>query len=318
MAETTMKAAVIAAPGKLEVQRVPVPRPGPGQVRIRVEGCGVCGSDMALFEGRPWFEYPREPGAPGHEGFGVIDALGPGVTGWRVGDRVTGLFGRYAEYDVAPAEHLIAMPEGVPTFLGEPLACAVNAFRRSDVRAGQTVAVVGTGFLGALLVGLASEAGATVIGVSRRGASLKAAESMGAKHLVEMDEPWKVVQEVERITGGALCDRVLEVTGKEKPLDLAGKLTKVRGRLVIAGYHQEHRNVDMQLWNWRGLDVVNAHERDPMVYLDGMREAARLVASGRLRVDGLLTHTFPLDDAQRAFETMRDRPDGFLKAVVRP
>jgi threonine dehydrogenase-like Zn-dependent dehydrogenase len=112
---------------------------------------------------------------------------------------------------------------------------------------------------------------------------------------------------------------VIEVAGKQESLDLAGALTRVRGRLVIAGFHQDGpRQVDMQLWNWRGLDVINAHERDPAMYVQGVREAAEAVATGRLDPSPLYTHRFPLDRIGDAFATAGERPDGFLKALVHP
>jgi threonine dehydrogenase-like Zn-dependent dehydrogenase len=95
-------------------------------------------------------------------------------------------------------------------------------------------------------------------------------------------------------------------------------LTRVRGTLVIAGFHQDgRRSVDMQLWNWRGLDVVNAHERDAAVYVDGVRAAAEAVAAGVLDPSRLYTHEFPLAGLGDALATASERPDGFLKAVVR-
>ncbi|HEX6015165.1 MAG TPA: hypothetical protein VFY87_25875, partial [Geminicoccaceae bacterium] len=111
----------------------------------------------------------------------------------------------------------------------------------------------------------------------------------------------------------------VEAVGKQGPLDLATELTRERGRLIVAGYHQDGpRQVNMQLWNWRGLDVVNAHERDPKIYVQGIREAVDAVASGRLDPGRLYTHTFPLDGLGAALDATRDRPDGFLKALVIP
>jgi threonine dehydrogenase-like Zn-dependent dehydrogenase len=122
---------------------------------------------------------------------------------------------------------------------------------------------------------------------------------------------------VRELTGGHFCDRVVEATGKQWPLDLSAELTRERGTLVVAGYHQDGpRQVNMQLWNWRGLDVINAHERDPAVYLDGMRAAVDLVASGRLDPAPLYTHTYSLDQLGDALDATRDRPDGFLKALI--
>jgi threonine dehydrogenase-like Zn-dependent dehydrogenase len=114
-----------------------------------------------------------------------------------------------------------------------------------------------------------------------------------------------------------MCDVVIEAVGKQWPLDLAAELTRERGTLVIAGYHQDGpRQVNMQLWNWRGLDVTNAHERDPHIYVQGMRAAVEAVASGRLDPTPLFTHSFPLERLDEALDATRDRPEGFVKAVV--
>jgi len=315
-----MRAARIAAPETVEIADVPTPDPGPGQVLVQIEGCGVCGSDVPVWQGRPWFDYPRDAGAPGHEGWGRVAALGEGANGVAVGDRVAAMaFASDAEYDVADANAVVRLQDeldGKP-FPGEALGCTINVARRSDLRGGSTVAVVGAGFLGALLVQIASRAGARVIAISRRPYAREVASTMGADEVLPLDDD--ALARVDELTDGELCDRVLEVTGKQEPLDLAAKLTRVRGRLVIAGFHQDGpRQVDMQMWNWRGLDVINAHERDPAVYVRGMREAAEAVASGRLDPSPLYTHEFPLDRIGEAFATASERPEGFLKAVVRP
>lgn len=309
-------AAVIREPGSAELVDGPVPEPGPGEVRLRLEGSGVCGSDLPVWAGRPWFEYPRPAGAPGHEGWGVVDAVGEGVEGLAEGERMAGLTYRaYAEYDLGRAEDLVPLPDGVEHFPGEALGCAVNVLRRSGIEAGDTVAVVGAGFLGCVIAQLAAGAGARVIAVSRRRSALETAAAMGAAETIALEEP--VVERVEELTGGELCDVVVEAAGVQETLDLCGPLTRTRGRLVIAGFHQDgSRQVDMRLWNWRGLDVVNAHERDPRVYVEGIREAAAAVSGGRLDPTPLYTHRFGLDEVDRALETATERPDGFMKALV--
>ena len=319
-ASATMRAAVLAAPGIVAVAERPLPEPGPGEVRVALAGSGVCASNLPLWEGRDWFTYPTAPGAPGHEGWGVVDALGAGVTGLAVGQRVAALsHAAYATHDLAPAAQLVPLPaalDGQP-FPGEPLGCAFNILARSDVRPGQDVAVVGVGFLGALLCRLAADAGARVIAVSRRPFSLDVARQFGAHATVAMDDHGRILERVKALTGGRMCERVIECVGLQWPLDLAGELTAERGRLVIAGFHQDGpRQVDMFLWNWRGLDVVNAHERDPMAYVAGMREAVDAVAAGRLDPTPLYTHRYDLARLGEAFEATRTRPDGFLKALV--
>jgi len=315
-----MQACVISAPQQAVLQDAARPEPGPGQVLLRLEGSGVCASSVPTWEGREWFEYPQAPGAPGHEGWGRVAALGEGVTGLQVGQRVAALTYRaHAEYDVADAAAVVPLPaalegKAVP---GEPLGCTVNIFRRSEIRAGQTVAIVGIGFLGALLTQLAVDAGARVIALSRRPYSLDFAKACGAQHTIVMDDHWRVIEEVKRLTGEQWCERVIECTGLEWPLQLASELTAIRGRLVIAGYHQDGmRQVNVQLWNWRGIDVVNAHERDPKQYVEGMREAVALMERGVLDPEPLYTHRLPLDRLGEALELTRTRPDGFMKALV--
>jgi threonine dehydrogenase-like Zn-dependent dehydrogenase len=316
----SMRAAIIAAPGQVRISAVARPEPGPGQVRLRLEGSGVCASNLTPWSGPDWMTFPTEPGALGHEGWGVVDALGEEVEGLSIGDRVAALSYRaYAEYDVADADAVVRLPDALAgrPFPGEPLGCAMNIFRRSEIAAGQTVAIVGIGFLGAILTRLASDAGARVIAISRRAFSLEVARAMGASETIAMHDHGAIIGQVKEMTGSVFCDRVIEAVGKQWPLDLAAELTRERGRLIVAGYHQDGpRQVNMWLWNWRGLDVINAHERDRKVYVRGIREAVDAVASGRFDPGPLYTHRFPLERLDEALNATRDRPDGFLKALV--
>ncbi len=316
----TMQAAVIVAPGEVQVQDVPLPEPAKGEVRIKLEGSGVCASNIPVWKGREWFSYPVPAGNPGHEGWGVIDAVGPGVVALRKGDRVACLsYNAYAEYDIARQEDVVVLPSSFAKkpFPGEPLGCAMNIFNRSDIRRGQTVAIVGAGFLGALLIQLAKSAGAHVIAVSQREFSLETAKRCGAEHLVQMDDHYKIIEKVKELTKGKFCDRVIEVTGKEWPLNLSIELTAERGRLVVAGFHQDGmRQVNMQLLNWRGIDMVNAHERDPKQYIKGIRDAITAIQKGFMNPFPLFTHTFTLEDAAQALNMLKERPDGFIKALI--
>jgi len=225
----------------------------------------------------------------------------------------------YAQYDVAPADAIVRLPEKLDQvpFPAEPLGCAINIFRRCEIRAGQTVAIIGIGFLGALLTQLASRAGARVIAISRRQFALEMARQMGAAERLSLGEQPSVIDLVRRLTNGKFCPVVIEAAGKQSALDLAAELTAERGRLVIAGYHQDGpRQINLQLWNWRGLDVINAHERDPQIHLRGMREAVDAVASGRLNPTPLYTNRYPLSRLADALTATRERPDGFMKALI--
>jgi len=318
----TLRAAVVTGPRQTVMAEVAIPEPGPGEVRVRIEGCGVCASNVVPWEGPEWMRFPTEPGGLGHESWGVVDAVGAGVEGLAPGNRVVTLSQHaYAEYDLAEVESVVRLPaalDGKP-FPGEPLGCAMNILARSEIEPGQTVAIVGIGFLGALLTRLATDAGARVIAIARRPFALGIARAMGAAETVAMDDHWRIIEAVKALTDGRLCARVIEATGKQWPLDLAAELTAERGRLVIAGYHQDGpRQVNMQQWNWRGLDVINAHERDPARYVQGMRAAVAAVAEGRLDPAPLYTHSYPLARLDEALAATRDRPEGFMKAFVVP
>lgn len=322
MTKPLMKAAVIAAPRTIRIEDVPRPEPTAAQVLVKIEGCGLCGSNLPTWQGREWFQYPMPPGRPGHEGWGVIEAVGREVRGLERGERVAFLSDRaFAEYDVADASSVVRIPpslagEPVPA---EPLGCGMNVFRRSRIEAGQTVAIIGIGFIGAVVTRLAANAGARVIAIARRPFALEIASTAGAQELVAMDDHHRIIERVKDLTHGRFCDRVVEATGEQWPLDLAGELTREGGRLMIAGYHQDGpRRVNMQLWNWRGLDVINAHERDPKVSVEGAQLAVDAVAAGRLDPSPLYTHRLPMHDLARAFELLETRPNGFLKALVLP
>src|SRR5437764_983693 len=142
----TMRAAILLGPGRVQVRTVQRPSPAAGQVRLRLQGCGVCASNLAPWSGPEWMRFPTEPGALGHEGWGVVDAVGDGVHIVSVGDRVAALsYNSYAEYDLAAADAVVRLPASLADrpFPGELLGCAMNIFRRSDIAAGQTVAIVG-------------------------------------------------------------------------------------------------------------------------------------------------------------------------------
>jgi threonine dehydrogenase-like Zn-dependent dehydrogenase len=314
------RAAVFLGDNRARTIDTLVPAPGADEIRVRLEGCGVCASNLPVWEGRSWFQYPTDAGAPGHEGWGTVDALGETVTGFEIGDRVAFLSqNAYAQYDIAGAIGTVKLPASTAgrPFPGEPLGCVMNIFSRSDIRAGQSVAVVGIGFIGAALTSLAVRAGARVIALSRRAFALETARRLGAHHCIELRDAEHAVREFGRIHGEHGCERVIEAIGSQEGLDVASAIAGVRARLVIAGYHQDGaRRVDLQRWNWRGLDIVNAHERDPVQYRRGMQEAVERVTSGSFDPASLITHHFPLEEIAGAFDVLARRPDGFLKAWI--
>lgn len=328
MVATAMR---LSAPRRFEPVETVLDEPGEGEVTVRVAGCGVCASNVPPWEGRPWFTYPLPPGAPGHEGWGDVIGIGQRAGDLAVGDRVAFLHEHaFATHVVVPAKRCVRLPRGAggaggqglggaggAVFPAEPLACAMNVAARAEMSAGQIVAVVGVGFLGNLMIRLAAAGGARVMAVARRGSSLEQARAAGAAAAVLVSSPEEGVRAVKEAFDGQLCDCVIECAGSQAGLDVASKLVRVRGRLVIAGYHQDGpRQVDMQSWNWRGIDVINAHEREETIYLRGMRQAVRAVEQGVIDPGPLCTHRFSLSELNEALEMASARPDGFIKAVV--
>jgi L-iditol 2-dehydrogenase len=124
---------------------------------------------------------------------------------------------------------------------------------------------------------------------------------------------------VRELTDGAGADVTVEFTGTQGALEVIGSCTRMSGTLVIAGYHQgPPRQVPLADWNWNAFRIANAHFRDEATILRGMRAGMRLVTSGRLSLEGLVTHRFPLATIDEAFRTAIEKPEGFVKATVTP
>jgi threonine dehydrogenase-like Zn-dependent dehydrogenase len=309
-----MRALRLREPRQAAIVEVPDPSPGEGEVLVRIRACGVCGSDLNAWRGVPGLEYPLPSGAPGHETYGDVVAVGTGVDNFRAGQTVTGLlWNGVADLGLARADNLVVLPQGMERIplLGEPLACAMNVVRRSGVGSGDRLAVVGFGYLAALIVQLLPSGASGWIAVSRREDSRSLALRLGGDAAYDFSA-----------VPAALWDSfpiVIEAAGIQQTLDYATWLTAYGGRLVIAGYHADGpRTVSMQNWNWKGIDVINAHARQPAVYTDALREALDQATTRGLDLASLQTHTWPLERAAEAFAAMEERPAGFLKSLVYP
>jgi 2-desacetyl-2-hydroxyethyl bacteriochlorophyllide A dehydrogenase len=309
-----MRALRVHGPRQAAVIEVDDPLPGPGEVVVRIAACGVCGSDLNAWRGVPGIQYPLPPGAPGHETVGEVVARGPDVDSPRLGQVVTGLmWNGFAEQGTARAEDLVVLPPRLAAsdVLGEPLACAMNVVQRSAIGPGARLAVVGFGYLAALVVQLFPTAIGGWVAVSRREDSRALALRLGAEAAYDFShvpaELWDSF------------DVVIEAAGVQHALDYATWLTAYAGRLVIAGYHADGpRTVNLQNWNWKGIDVINAHERKSAVSMRALREALVLAESRGLELGRLQTHAWPLEQAAEAFCCAERRPSGFVKGVVRP
>lgn len=314
-----MRIATLHEPGRFEIVDEPVPPVGPDDVLVRVAACGVCTSELDMWRGLAG--HAHYPWRPGHEVSGAVEATGERVRAFAPGDPVAVWVTErgYAEYVVAPADHCFPA-FGVPPelALGEPLGCAVNIVRLSEVALGDDVVMVGAGFMGLVVLELVQLRGPRhLIAADTRQDALERARKLGASHVVDVTN-----ESLEDVVGGLTdggADVAFEMTGVQAALASIGDVTRMSGTVVIGGYHQgEPRSIPLGQWNWMAFRIANAHFRDVATILRGMDRGMRLLTSGRITLDGLVTHRFELDRIDEAFETAVQRPDGFVKATVIP
>jgi L-iditol 2-dehydrogenase len=312
-----MRLAVLTEPGGFEIVEEPLPAIGPDEVLVRVAACGVCASELDMYRGVSQVSYPLRPG---HEVSGVVERVGERVDAFAPGDPVA-VFATtrgYGEYVAVPAEHCVhAGKVPLNLALGEPLACAVNAVELAGIALGDDVAIVGAGFMGQVVQRLVQLRGPRqVIVADTRDEALERAASSGATATVNVTrEP--LAEAVRGLTDGAGADVTIEITGTQGALEAIGGCTRMSGTLVIAGFHQgPPRQVPLADWNWNAFRIANAHFREFATILGGMRAGMRLLTSGRISLEDLVTHRFPLVGIDEAFRTAIEKPEGFVKATV--
>lgn len=327
-----MRAIELSAVGPIDNLRLverPVPEPGPGQVRLRVDACGVCHRD--LLDRRGAFPFMRTPIVPGHEVAGTVEALGPGVEGWAVGDRVLTLHrevcgrceacrrgdtthcsegwaafgltldGGYAESMIAPVGALVRCPEALAAFDAAPLICTWGtvwhgAFAVGGLQPGERVLVTGaSGGVGAAMVQLAGALGCEVVAVTSREAKVPFLERLGAHHVIVSTDGR--FNRDPRIAGG--IDLSFEAVGGPT---FAGSLRSLRagGRLVLVGnVAQDAPPLPLGLVVVKGLsilgsDTCTASEAAAMMDFV-VRRGLRVPIAGRLPLSAFA-------DAQRRLE----------------
>jgi L-iditol 2-dehydrogenase len=312
-----MRIAALKGPSEFVIEEVPAPQIAADEVLVRVAACGVCTSELDTWLGGG---QPDDPLYLGHEVSGTVADAGSAVSEPAVGDGVgVWVTSRgFAEYVAVKAAY--CRPAGdVPLELAmaEPLACAANAVELADVRLADDVVIVGAGFMGNLVQELVSLRGIRRLVVAdTRPDALERATRLGATRVVQVGvEPLADV--VSELTGGRGADVTFECTGSQGALVSVGDVTRMSGKIVLVGFHQgEPRSIPLALWNWMAFTIVNAHFREVSTIMRGMTVGMRLLASGIVSLEPLVTHRFALDDIGEAFRTSLEKPPGFVKAVV--
>lgn len=314
-----MKAALLTEPYHVELVDRDISAPGPGQARMRVEQCGLCTSEIDLWIGKA---PDRLPAAIGHEVAGTIEEVGADVRNVKVGERVAAWVegGGFAEQMIVEERYCVPVADAAAyPAVAEPLACVVNSVELAAPRLGDDIVIVGAGYMGNLL-GLVSKLKGprSITVVDKRPDALRRALALGANHVIDSSTQ-EVTAAVHEITDGRGADLTYEVTGVNPGLELAGTITRMSGKICIVGYHQGgERSIPLGRWNWMAFQVVNAHFRSIETIMAGMHTGMRLVNSGVLDVSPLMSDVYGLADIAQAFEAATSKPDGFVKAVIKP
>jgi L-iditol 2-dehydrogenase len=315
-----MKAARLLAHGEMRVEDVARPVPGSRDVLVRVEAAGICGSDRHMFRG----EYPTAlPVTLGHEFCGIVEAVGAEVSRLRVGDRVTAdpniacghcaacragrvnlcanlqaigvtRDGGFAEYVAIPEGQAIALPATLDPLHGafsEPLACCLHGLDVGRIKPGDSVAVLGGGVIGLLMVQLARLAGASQVILSTRQAPRRdLALAIGATHAVD-PAGGSAVGTIREIAPGGV-DVALECAGVPETLSDALAVAKPGGAAVLFGVMAKGRRMEIEPW-----DLLVREVRLEPAYLNPHTHsrAAQMIADGLLRLDPLISRVVGLD-----------------------
>lgn len=315
----TMKAYRIAAAEHMEETVLPVPEPEEDEVLLRMLVCGVCSSELYSYKN---FTVPGK--VYGHEGVGIVEKVGSRVANFQVGDRVTGMMWRcFAQYTTAKAAYIVKVPEALGDLeaVGEPLADLMSGVLRTPLDPGDSFAIVGTGYMGlGFMQMMRAKGAAKIVAVDTRGEGLENAARFGATETYLAGEvPSKyIVNEWDDHIFERGVQTVAEATGAQQALTLAGDMTGVHGTLSVVGFHQGGpRTIAMNLWNWKALTVINAHERRMEKCPRFIESALNLVAAGKLNTRDMMTNEYGFDGVDQAYHDLMNKPKGYIKGVVR-
>jgi L-iditol 2-dehydrogenase len=315
----TMQAAILQEPGRFTIEERPVPSVGLDELLVKTDTCGICTSEIEIWRGKlPGLEYPR---FIGHEPAGIVEQVGSDVVGFSRGDHVSvwSEGKSYAEYFSTKAAYAVKMKLDTPLeqALGEPIACATNGVRKAHPQLNDSIAIIGCGFMGLIMLQVFNARGVGLtIAVDTRKSIRDLATNLGATYALDPREV-DVVAAVKEMTGGRGVDISVEAAGTQQTLDLAADCARMEGKLEVFGFHVgEPRRVPLGNWNWMAFDIINGHVRSPAIYVEGMKAGLALLESGKLSMERLITHRFSLDRINEGFTTAAGKQEGFVKGVV--
>ena len=344
--EKCMKAAVWSDYGKIEIKEVPMPIIGDSEVLLKVRAAGVCVTDLHVYTGK--FAYGQPPHILGHEICGEVVEMGKNVKGFQIGQRVvvettigcghcvycrTGYVslcdqrteigstphnGGYAQYVKAPAKNLFIVPDEVTdeeAAILESVNCPAGALMRRGVRFGETVVVYGVGPAGLAFIQTAKALGAgKVIAVARNRKRLERTLKFGADDIVCSSEE-NVAEKILKINNGEPPSLICEATGAPSIIEESCEIVQNSGRIILYGlpYEEEIINYPVKSIIMKQIEIYGAME-NPLSW----EPLLKLVASRKINLKDMVTHTLPLENIEDAFALLEDKKADPIKIVVYP
>jgi len=314
-----MDALYLTEPGKIEVRSVEVEPPAANQVQVETHASGICAWDRHLFVGQSLCGNTF-PFCFGHEGAGVVQAVGSGVRGFKPGDNVFYSGGhsmtQAANVDMGWVGHL---PDTVETFahwIGEPVTCVINSIDQIDTVPGERVAVIGVGYMGLLHIqGLSRTLSGIVTAFDLVPWKLELARAFGVDETVDLSSDAGRAT-VEQMKAEKAFNTVIETSGTTHGLQLAHDLLRNAGTLSVFGWHRAKREIDGDRWMLGGLRILNPSPMSDPHFRERHGQASVLMRKGVFHQERLMTHVADYRKAQALFEHLATNPGDYIKGAI--
>lgn len=349
-----MKAAVLMGPNELKVKEVDLPKPASGEVLIKVQACAICSSDVSLIK-KPWFSQPPfGEFIPGHEYSGIIADVGENVKEFKVGDRVAveahsgcgrcincrrGNYtaclnygdiqlghrangfttnGGYAQYVVNKVNTVYSISDSISfeeAALLTNLGCILYGFETiGGYVVGDTITVIGPGPLGLLAVEVGKILAADKVWlIGTRDSRLEVGQKIGADRIINIHQEDAVKSLIDE-TKGLGVDLVIVAAGGHQALETAVKITKRMGKILLLSFPEEPVPLNLGLMGKNNVSLYTVRGEGRA----NCARAASLMASGKVNLKSLITHTFALNEIKKGFQTFIERREGAIKVIVKP